>query len=82
MTTSNKTVVNMDLEHYVDEMRNKKMCIEKKNDYAVLCPECYQRHINDGDRYYRNLKLWINKSYQYGQCWVCHTVYLRSYRGE
>jgi hypothetical protein len=71
-----KKVVTMDLERYVQEMRGKGLCVEKRHDYVTLCPECYLEKKKKGETNYRNLKLWIDKDLQYSQCWRCGTVFL------
>jgi hypothetical protein len=49
---------------------------EKKNDYAVLCPVCFERHRQKGDHGYKKLKLWVEKDYGYGHCFRCNTVFV------
>lgn len=73
---STKKVISMDLERYVNEMKRLGLCKEKKNDYACLCPICKENHKKQGDLNYNKLKLWIDKDFQYSQCWVCGTVFL------
>jgi len=72
-----KNVIAMDLERYVKEMKSRGLFREKKNDYAVMCPNCMKRHKEKGDAAsYRKLHLWISKDYQYGQCFRDHTVFV------
>lgn len=66
----------MDLEKYVTSMSSKGLVRTKKSDYATLCPVCYERHRMSGDSSYHKLKLWIDKSYDFGHCFRCGTVFL------
>lgn len=66
----------MDLERYIEEMKRKGLHRESKNDHIVLCPHCYEEHMNRGIRGYRKLKLYIDKDGAYGHCFVCGSVFL------
>lgn len=68
-------ILSMDLKKYVESMKLKGLCREKKNDYACLCPDCYEKHKRQGLPYSKT-KLWIDKSYSYGHCFVCGLVVL------
>lgn len=57
-------------------MKRRGLCREKKNDYAVLCPECYQEKKSKGEPGYRNLKLWVDKDFTYSHCFRCGLVAL------
>lgn len=70
-------VITMDLKKYVHEMQKQGLCIEKKNDYAVMCPICYERHKKLGDASsYRKLHLWVDKSFKYSHCFRDGTVFI------
>jgi len=68
--------INMDLETYVEKMKGLGLCKEKKNDWAVLCPNCYEEHRAKGEMNYRSLKLWVDKDLKYSHCFRCGTVYI------
>ena len=65
----------MDLDSYVESMKDQNLFQEKKNDYAVMCPICRERKEAEEPNYH-NLKLWIDKSLEFGRCFVCNSVFI------
>lgn len=65
----------LDLESYVDSMKDENLFQEKKDDYAVMCPICREEKQKE-DPSYKNLKFWIDKSLEFGRCFVCNSVFI------
>ena len=65
----------LDLESYVDSMKDENLFQEKKDDYAVMCPVCREEKQKE-DPNYKNLKFWIDKSLEFGRCFVCNSVFI------
>nr|DAK84293.1 MAG TPA: DNA primase [Caudoviricetes sp.] len=65
----------LDLESYVDSMKDENLFQEKKDDYAVMCPICREEKQKE-DPNYKNLKFWIDKSLEFGRCFVCNSVFI------
>lgn len=65
----------LDLESYYRNMNNLGYLQEQKHDHAVLCPICSQKKLSENPNYSK-LKLWINKDFNFGRCFVCNSVFV------